>query len=149
MPGEEGKCVICASPAKLRCSSCKDAFYCSQDHQKEDWKCHKIICRSWVVQESPELGRHLISTRDLAKDDIIITESPIVFGPALHSDQRVCVGCGDARVAVRCPGCAWYACRVSCEGLLDNNRHGIECKLLAKARIIPRCDKRPFCKLMI
>ncbi|XP_015114975.1 SET domain-containing protein SmydA-8 [Diachasma alloeum] len=140
MGGEEGICEVCASPANLRCTGCKTSFYCTPEHQKRDWSHHKSSCRSWSIQDSPTLGRHLVSTRDLDKDDVIISEAPIAFGPGLHSDQRVCVGCGDPRVAVRCPGCAWFACRLSCEGLLDDNRHGVECKLLAKARIIPRCD---------
>ncbi|TCD63310.1 hypothetical protein EIP91_005691 [Steccherinum ochraceum] len=30
----------------LRCSRCKDAYYCSKDCQKVAWKSHKSICRS-------------------------------------------------------------------------------------------------------
>ncbi|KAJ8925863.1 hypothetical protein NQ315_009715 [Exocentrus adspersus] len=38
-------CVVCgASENLLRCSRCKSTFYCSKDHQKQDWKKHKIIC---------------------------------------------------------------------------------------------------------
>lgn len=135
-----GVCAICNKIASLRCTGCKNQFYCSTSHQRDDWKCHKLMCRAWKIEENNELGRHLVATRDLNSDDLIISEAPIVWGPAPHSDKFVCVGCGSTNVAVRCPGCSWYACKVSCDGLVDDNRHGIECKILAKARIIPKCD---------
>jgi hypothetical protein len=31
-------------PALLKCGRCKSAFYCSQAHQKEHWKYHKLEC---------------------------------------------------------------------------------------------------------
>lgn len=45
-------CVWChktrdmATEAKLfKCSGCKDAFYCSPEHQKLAWKDHKSVCQ--------------------------------------------------------------------------------------------------------
>ncbi|XP_034941953.1 SET domain-containing protein SmydA-8-like [Chelonus insularis] len=137
---KSGVCAVCKSPADLRCTGCKEEFYCNSTHQKDDWSRHKLSCRPWKIEENEELGKHLIATRNLEAGDLIITEAPIIWGPALHSDKRVCVGCGNQNVAVRCPGCSWYACKVSCDGLVDANRHAIECKILAKVRIIPRCD---------
>lgn len=38
-------CVVCGSNNNLqRCSRCHIAYYCSRDHQKLDWKRHKIEC---------------------------------------------------------------------------------------------------------
>lgn len=38
-------CVVCGSNNNLlRCSRCKDTFYCSKLHQKQDWKKHKVGC---------------------------------------------------------------------------------------------------------
>ncbi len=38
-------CVVCKEPTKKRCSSCKEAFYCSQEHQEKDWhEKHKYYC---------------------------------------------------------------------------------------------------------
>jgi hypothetical protein len=37
-------CGVCHSPAKLMCSSCRNIFYCSKEHQKNDWKAHKTNC---------------------------------------------------------------------------------------------------------
>lgn len=38
-------CVICGVNNNLqRCSRCHIAYYCSRDHQKLDWKRHKLEC---------------------------------------------------------------------------------------------------------
>ncbi|CAB9514118.1 expressed unknown protein [Seminavis robusta] len=34
-------CALCGAPATKRCSRCKLAWYCSPEHQKQDWKRHK------------------------------------------------------------------------------------------------------------
>lgn len=38
-------CVICQAPSTLSCGKCRVTYYCSQDHQKQDWKSHKVQCR--------------------------------------------------------------------------------------------------------
>ncbi|XP_055613272.1 uncharacterized protein LOC129759775 isoform X2 [Uranotaenia lowii] len=41
------QCRICGVAEGLRrCSRCQVAYYCSQDHQRLDWKVHKLECRS-------------------------------------------------------------------------------------------------------
>lgn len=41
------QCRICgASEGLRRCSRCQVAYYCSQEHQRLDWKLHKLECRS-------------------------------------------------------------------------------------------------------
>lgn len=135
---EDGKCKVCFKAAKLRCSNCKLEYYCDKEHQKSDWQRHKSICQAWQVQTFSNRGRCLIATRDLKPGDTIITESPIVWGPSPHNEVRLCVGCGDKEAWARCPNCSWAACKTTCEGLTDSNRHGLECKLLSKAKIIPR-----------
>ena len=38
-------CNVCGKKGKLfRCSKCKEARYCSREHQVEDWKTHKRVC---------------------------------------------------------------------------------------------------------
>ena len=38
-------CVICHKTASHRCSRCKCVYYCSKEHQKEDWNLsHKSTC---------------------------------------------------------------------------------------------------------
>ncbi|XP_033330721.2 SET and MYND domain containing, arthropod-specific, member 5 [Megalopta genalis] len=140
----ESGCPICGDRinATLRCSGCKQQVYCSKDHQRQDWPNHRSVCQAWEIHESPELGRHLLASRDLSPGDLILSESPLVWGPSLHTDQRVCVGCGKRCTSdsTRCKTCTWPACEQDCPGLLDKHRHGSECPLLVRARIVPRCD---------
>ncbi len=35
----------CNQLSQLRCSGCRLVFYCSQEHQKIDWKRHKVVCK--------------------------------------------------------------------------------------------------------
>lgn len=38
-------CAVCQKEATQRCSRCKQAWYCSAEHQKQDWKRHKTsVC---------------------------------------------------------------------------------------------------------
>lgn len=39
----QGSCLVCANQCTLRCKNCK-SFYCSKEHQKMDWKRHKLSC---------------------------------------------------------------------------------------------------------
>ncbi|KAI0732680.1 hypothetical protein C8Q72DRAFT_950315 [Fomitopsis betulina] len=39
-----GLCRFCGAQASLRCSRCKDVFYCGKDHSASDWKRHKRLC---------------------------------------------------------------------------------------------------------
>ena len=50
--GEEGGaahsihvCAVCEAPAEHRCSACKCVAYCTREHQKKDWKAHKLVCK--------------------------------------------------------------------------------------------------------
>ena len=41
----KAQCALCGAPATKRCSRCKLAWYCSPEHQKQDWKRHKrTVC---------------------------------------------------------------------------------------------------------
>ena len=40
-PAATAKCALCGAPATKRCSRCKITWYCSVEHQKQDWKRHK------------------------------------------------------------------------------------------------------------
>lgn len=129
-------CAQCQQPAELKCSGCKLVTYCSKEHQKQHWKTHKTLCRPFEVQTSPELGRHLIATRDLAAGDLILCENPLVYGPRPHIVEEgpvPCIGCFRlimAEQSPRCDGCGWPVCHTSCEGLKDPNNHGLECLIL-------------------
>ncbi|GAX23881.1 hypothetical protein FisN_20Hh087 [Fistulifera solaris] len=40
-------CAVCLQKAKYRCSRCQETWYCSVEHQRQDWKSHKAsVCLS-------------------------------------------------------------------------------------------------------
>ena len=42
----KGTCALCSEPASNRCKDCKSVWYCSREHQVQDWKGHKRTCRA-------------------------------------------------------------------------------------------------------
>lgn len=45
-------CSVCgANQNLLRCSRCKQVYYCSKSHQTKDWKKHKSICVEFISDE--------------------------------------------------------------------------------------------------
>lgn len=39
-------CELCGKMENLlRCGRCRSSFYCSKEHQRQDWKKHKLVCR--------------------------------------------------------------------------------------------------------
>jgi SET domain/MYND finger len=94
-------CAYCyAAPEKLLCcGSCQKRKYCSKDCQRLDWKqCHhKHFCKTgvgeigidWEVKESPTVsdtgGLGVFALRAIYKDEIIMTERPIVQLPTPSS----------------------------------------------------------------
>lgn len=95
-----GKCAICDVEAPLKCTACKEVFYCGAEHQKKHWKVHKNVCRSYEISESKQLGRYLIASRDIPAKSVIFTEAPLVVGPKWCLDEYEkdvpifpCVGC--------------------------------------------------------
>ncbi|CAK1555581.1 unnamed protein product [Leptosia nina] len=96
----------------------------------------------YEVHSSEELGRFLIATRDLFPGDVILTESPIVFGPKAMPNPEAnipCVGCYKpifTDIGERCSRCGWPVCSGNCQGLTDHRHHGIECQILSSR---PEC----------
>lgn len=93
-------CVICNEEAPFKCTACKLVNYCGAEHQKKDWPNHKIRCRPFKIEQSDELGRYLVATRDIPAKSVIFIESPLVIGPkwCLNDDDKClpyfpCVGC--------------------------------------------------------
>ena len=43
--------LTCTKPATIRCSACKISGYCSEEHQKDDWKVgrHALVCSQMQV----------------------------------------------------------------------------------------------------
>ena len=45
LPKAEYPCAVCGEEARSRCSRCSGVRYCSREHQAQDWKRHKKVCR--------------------------------------------------------------------------------------------------------
>lgn len=48
-------CELCGKMANLLiCGRCRNSFYCSKEHQKEDWKNHKLTCKESDKAQLPK-----------------------------------------------------------------------------------------------
>ncbi|XP_037944727.1 SET domain-containing protein SmydA-8-like [Teleopsis dalmanni] len=139
-PIDSSTCAVCQVPAKLSCSACKSIKYCGAEHQRQHWKKHKTDCRPFRVANDEQLGRFLLSTRNITAGNVIFTELPLVVGPKWYLTERdeqvlvmPCVGCFiPCRIgANQCLRCHWPACSPNCAGLENTNLHGMECIILS------------------
>lgn len=54
----KGKCAVCGEEATKRCSRCKTTWYCTAEHQKQDWKIHKkTVCNDTVQADQYTLHK--------------------------------------------------------------------------------------------
>lgn len=94
----DGCCAYCyaTSEALLLCGQCHKRKYCSKECQRFDWKqCHhRHFCKvgigefgvDWQVKESPHTGGlGVFALRTIQKDEIIMTERPILQLPTPSS----------------------------------------------------------------
>lgn len=48
-------CELCGKMENLlRCGRCRSSFYCCKEHQRQDWKKHKLVCQGG---EAPPRGQ--------------------------------------------------------------------------------------------
>ncbi|CAI9149275.1 unnamed protein product [Rangifer tarandus platyrhynchus] len=53
-------CELCGKMENLlRCSRCRSSFYCSKEHQRQDWKKHKLVCQVGEKISAPGTGQPL------------------------------------------------------------------------------------------
>lgn len=46
------RCNLCGTVKDLkRCARCTQVFYCSKEHQTEDWKQHKKVCKKFTAMQ--------------------------------------------------------------------------------------------------
>ncbi|XP_037676841.1 egl nine homolog 1 [Choloepus didactylus] len=51
-------CELCGKMENLlRCSRCRSSFYCSKEHQRQDWKKHKLVCQGSEGTAEPRGAR--------------------------------------------------------------------------------------------
>ncbi|XP_045052298.2 egl nine homolog 1 isoform X1 [Desmodus rotundus] len=52
-------CELCGKMENLlRCGRCRSSFYCSKEHQRQDWKKHKLVCQSGEGAPGHGAGPH-------------------------------------------------------------------------------------------
>lgn len=54
------QCSVCKKLCSSKCSNCGQAFYCCIEHQKSDWKRHKINCHPFMVKLIHSLFAHIV-----------------------------------------------------------------------------------------
>lgn len=82
------------------------------------------------------LGRHIVATRHILRNEVILSEMPVVFGPKLVSEP-MCLGC-NVKLAqspgqqkfYECSSCKWPLCGKRCE---KSAVHVAECRAIAQA----------------
>jgi len=51
---ERQYCELCGKMENLmKCGRCRSSFYCSKEHQRQDWKKHKRVCKEAEKQQKP------------------------------------------------------------------------------------------------
>ncbi len=96
---EKRPCASCQTPAETKCSSCKEAFYCSRSCQKSDWKTHRKSCRWREQREHDMVGdatpRVEVRSSHIHGRGVFATDH-------IHKGERVCYFNGeDKNVEVR------------------------------------------------
>lgn len=93
-PSPSLKCAVCGKSATQKCSGCQSVVYCGRDHQKDHWirGGHKQTCKSYKIMSAEQFGRYLIATRDIKRDEIILTENPTIVAPKTVC-YPTCLGC--------------------------------------------------------
>lgn len=58
------RCPVCHSTEGLHvCGGCHQVAYCSKEHQKSDWKVHKLNCSPMTLSVCEKIGRHYVAAR--------------------------------------------------------------------------------------
>lgn len=70
------KCKICGGIVNLKvCAKCKNAAYCSKEHQKQDWKDHKELCKKLSAASSkPNTARSTDSGKHMPTHMVDVTK---------------------------------------------------------------------------
>ncbi|XP_023333178.1 protein msta isoform X2 [Eurytemora carolleeae] len=120
---DSNRCFLCFKSSTLECSECRLVYACSTKHLKE----HRNgdFCSPFRVEFRDDVGRYLVSTRNIKKKELILTEPPFVTGPSLGRGL-VCAEClKSIKISVPCFSCNIPLCNQSCG---DKANHRLECQ---------------------
>ena len=114
MPGEiMGRCFLCSEDTSRQCDKC-DLFvcsdYCLSKHRYKD------MCLPFKVENSPEVGRYVVATRDILATELIITEEAAAMGPCQNTMPRclACLANLNPDTAFSCDKCNFPFCNEAC-----------------------------------
>jgi len=137
---EKEQCFICDAPADFNCPACQVPIC---EHHR-DYHQDPITgqCFPFKVSNVEGMGRVLIAATDFEPGDFIFREKELVVGPS-KTTPPVCIGCGrSVSGTVRCPGCSWPICSLSC-AKLESKHSAEECKAIAPTGpTIPNCQSK-------
>jgi len=59
-------CPLCGAPGLKVCAGCSKVGYCSKEHQREDWKNHKLVCaqKHKLLQQPANNSSSVTSARE-------------------------------------------------------------------------------------
>lgn len=86
-------CEVCAAPTSKRCSSCHNAWYCSQDHLKKDWPNHCKTCapaQTITNNSLPNGSSHIFVSPSPTKNQRNAV-SALLFSPEEESPRVILV----------------------------------------------------------
>ena len=114
MPGGKlGRCFLCHEETPRQCENC-DLFICS-DYCQSKHRYHDT-CLPFKVENSPEIGRYVVATRDILPTELIISEEAAALGPCPNTLPRclTCLASLGADTAVSCDKCNFPFCSKAC-----------------------------------
>lgn len=114
----------------LLCGQCKGAHYCSKAHQKEHWKCHKLLCsqtkpaeRSTILEAQMRAAEEQVLSRHLFPELGLVVEAEVFEGQdeaemkSIMEKANIWEDAGDV-LASHCDLTMLYAC--VCRARLTN-----------------------------
>lgn len=92
-PPKPLKCAVCDKPEDLmRCARCKQVWYCSRDHQRNDWPSHKLTCGQSEVKNPAKKEDE--ETLDSEKEEATVKKpQPYVACYSAHTSRKTIKGC--------------------------------------------------------
>lgn len=90
-------CSICGSTENLlRCGQCKSIFYCNKEHQRQDWRKHKLSCKKIATCDNVEKKYgHIIDNQSCSaipkegsSEDEILNSLGVHLSPTNNNYQK-------------------------------------------------------------
>ncbi|NWX85396.1 TDRD1 protein, partial [Nothoprocta pentlandii] len=85
-PSPKMTCHHCGLFGSLRCSQCKQIYYCSADCQKKDWRTHGVVCKPIKQDPYQNCGKTPVHFRKKTSILVSLVVFWFCFFPFLHSN---------------------------------------------------------------